>query len=345
MGLKALLVVFALLAGASFLSCNRQSQARRRLLIYTPHGQDMLRDFISRYQQQSPDVDIQLLDMGSREILERVTVERNRPQADLWWGASHTTFQTAAEQDLLAPFRPSWANQVDEAAHDGKDRWFGTSETPEVIAYNSEAMSASDAPRDWDDVLDPKWRDKVLIRDPTRSDTMRTIFGAMIWRFYKDSKSPQQGYDWLRKLDANVHEYTPDGTLLMQKIARREGLITLWNMPDVHLFKEEKKLPVAYVLPASGTPVVIDCIAIIRGAPNEEEAKRFYEFVTTPDSLVYSAHKYYRIPVRNDLDRSKLPSWMNEPFIRLPLDWNVLQKEGNDWITYWDTQIRGRGGK
>src|SRR4030095_4358038 len=86
-------------------------------------------------------------------------------------------------------------------------------------------------------------------------------------------------------------------------------------------------------------------IAIIRGAPNEEEAKRFYEFVTTPDSLVYSAHKYYRIPVRNDLDRSKWPSWMNEPFIRLPLDWNVLQKEGNDWITYWDTQIRGRGGK
>jgi iron(III) transport system substrate-binding protein len=343
MRLKALLVVFALLAGASLFSCNRQSQSRHRLLIYTPHGQDMLRDFIGRYTQQYPDTDIQFLDMGSREILERVTLERNRPQADLWWGASHTTFKGAADQDLLATYRPTWANQVDATALDDKDRWFGTYETPQVIAYNSEAVSASDAPHDWDDVLNPKWRDKVLIRNPTPSDTMRTIFDAMIWRFYKDSKSPQQGYDWLRKLDANVHEYTADGTLLMQKIGRREGLITLWDMPDVRLFQEQKHLPVAYVLPSSGTPVVIDGIAIIRGAPNEEEAKRFYEFVTTPESLIYAAFKYYRIPVRTDLDRSKLPSWMNEPFIRMELDWDVLEKEGNEWMKYWDTQIRGRG--
>ena len=74
-----------------------------------------------------------------------------------------------------------------------------------------------------------------------------------IWRFYKDTGSPEKGYDWLRRLDANVHEYTADGTLLMQKLARREGLISLWNMPDVWAYKQ-KGLPVAYVIPASGTP-------------------------------------------------------------------------------------------
>jgi iron(III) transport system substrate-binding protein len=343
MRLKTLLVVFALLTTGTLFSCKQQTQSGRRLLIYTPHGQDMLRDFVGRYKQQYPDADVQFLDMGSRQILERVTIERNRPQGDLWWGASHTTFQTAADQNLLAEFRPSWASQVEASSRDEKDRWFGTYETPQVIAYNNEAVTANEAPHDWDDVLDPKWRDKVLIRDPTPSDTMRTIFGAMIWRFYKDSRSPQQGYEWLRKLDGNVHEYTVDGTLLMQKIGRREGLITLWDMPDVRLFKEQKGLPVAYRIPASGTPVVIDGIAIIRGAPNEEEAKRFYEFVTTEESLVYAAHKYYRLPIRESLDRSKLPAWMNEPFIRMPLDWHVLRKEGSDWLKYWDTQIRGRG--
>jgi iron(III) transport system substrate-binding protein len=283
--------------------------------------------------------------MGSRQILERVTIERNRPQADLWWGASHTTFQTAADQDLLAEFRPSWATDVPSESRDEKGRWFGTYETPQVIAYNNEAVKAGEAPRDWDDVIDAKWRDKVLIRNPTPSDTMRTIFGAMIYRFYKDTRSQEQGFEWLRKLDANVHEYTADGTLLMQKIGRREGLITLWDMPDVRLFKEQKGLPVDYVIPASGTPIVIDGIAIIKGAPNEEEAKRFYEFVTTQDSLVYTAQKYYRLPIRESLDRSKLPNWMNEPFIRMPLDWELLRKEGDEWLKYWDTNIRGRGAK
>jgi iron(III) transport system substrate-binding protein len=342
MRVKYFLAVLSLLLLSVLFSCRSNSTSGHRLLIYTPHGQDLLRDFIARYKQKYPDVDVQFLDMGSREILERLRVERNRPQADLWWGAAHTTFQTAAEENLLTEFRPSWADKVPEGSRDSQGRWYGTYETPQVIAYNSEAVSAADAPHDWDDVLDPKWHDKILIRNPNPSDTMRAIFGAMIWRFQKDSGAPDKGYDWLRKLDANVHEYTADGTLLMQKLARREGVITLWDMPDVRLYKEQKNLPVAYNLPTSGTPVVTDGIAIVRGTQNEEEAKRFYEFVTTPESLAYAAQKYYRIPVRTDLDRSQLPAWMNEPFTRLPLDWDLLRKQGNEWLRYWDTEIRGR---
>ncbi len=342
MRFKLFLSAFALLGITLLISCGPGAGNSRRLLIYTPHGQDLLRDIIARYKQRYPAADVQFLDMGSREILERVRVERNRPQADLWWGASHTTFQNAADENLLAEFRPSWADKIPATSRDPKDYWYGTFETPQVIAYNSEAVSAADAPHDWDDVLDPKWRDKVLIRNPNPSDTMRAIFGAMIWRFQKDSGSPEKGYEWLRKLDANVHEYTADGTLLMQKLARREGLITLWDMPDVRLYKEQKNFPVGYVVPASGTPVITDGIAIVRGTQNQDEARRFYEFVTTPESLAFAAHKYYRIPVRTDLDRTQLPGWMNEPFTRLPLDWDLLRKQGGEWLRYWDTEIRGR---
>ena len=26
----------------------------------------------------------------------------------------------------------------------------------------------------------------------------------------------------------------------------------------------------------------------------------------------------------------------------MPLDWDVLRKQGNKWLRYWDTEIRGR---
>lgn len=337
--------VFAIVCLSLLLfSCRRSGSSEHQLLIYTPHGQDLLKDFVDRYKQVHPETDVQFLDMGSREVLERVRAERNRPQADLWWGAAHSTFQQAAEEDLLAPYRPSWADVVPTAARDAQNRWYGTFETPEVIVYNSEAVAAADAPKDWDDVLDPKWHDKILIRSPNPSDSMRAIFGAMIWRFYKDTGSPDKGYDWLRRLDANVHEYTADGTLLVQKLVRREGLISLWDMPDVKLY-QGKGLPVAYNIPTSGTPVVIDAIALVRGGPHEDEARRFYEFVTTPESLAHAAQKYYRIPVRTDLDRRQLPEWMNAPFTRMPLDWDLVRKQGNDWLRYWDTEIRGRSSK
>ncbi|HVQ39118.1 MAG TPA: extracellular solute-binding protein [Pyrinomonadaceae bacterium] len=340
------LLITVLCLSALLFSCNRSSNPTgRKLLIYTPHGQDLLKDFIARYQAEHKEVEVQFLDMGSREILERVRAERNRPQADLWWGAAHTTFQTAAEENLLAAYRPTWADKVSNSARDSQDRWFGTYQTPEVIVYNSDAVKPEEAPRDWDDVLDPKWRDKILIRNPNPSDSMRAIFGAMIWRFHKDSGSPEQGYEWLRRLDANVHEYTADGTLLMQKLVRREGLLSLWNLPDVWIYKEQKQFPIGYVFPASGVPVITDGIAVVRGAPNEDEAKRFYEFVTTPENMVLAAKKYYRIPIRSDIDRAQLPPWMNERVNEMPVDWDLLRKQGSEWLRYWDTEIRGRSKK
>ena len=80
---KALRIVLALALLASFACQSSRQSSQHKLLIYTPHGQDMLRDFIARYKQIHPEVEVQFLDMGSREVLERLRAERNRPQADL----------------------------------------------------------------------------------------------------------------------------------------------------------------------------------------------------------------------------------------------------------------------
>src|SRR4029078_1402568 len=115
---KLFLIVPVLIVVSLLLSCRSGSSNKNRLLIYTPHGQDLLKDFVARYNQRHPDLELQFLDMGSRQLLERVRVERNRPQADLWWGASHTTFQTAAEENLLLEFRPTWADKIPATSRD-----------------------------------------------------------------------------------------------------------------------------------------------------------------------------------------------------------------------------------
>ena len=65
---KRFLIVL-LIAIALLFSCRPGAGNKNRLLIYTPHGQDLLKDFIARYKQHYPDADVQFLDMGSRQIL------------------------------------------------------------------------------------------------------------------------------------------------------------------------------------------------------------------------------------------------------------------------------------
>jgi iron(III) transport system substrate-binding protein len=318
---------------------------RTVLTVYSPHGKDLLQYLEAEFERSNPSIDVQWVDMGSQEVLDRVRAEGANPQADVWFGAPAEAFDRAARESLLVAYRPSWADAVDAEGRGKGDLWYATYRTPEVIAYNSEAVSAEEAPRDWDDVLDPKWRGKVIIRDPIASGTMRAIFGAMMARAIARTGSPEAGYDWLRRLDANTREYVLNPTLLYQKLGRQEGVITLWDMPDIATLKQRVGIPVEYVIPSSGTPLLFDGIAIVRGAERPNEARRYYEFVTTPAAMITAARQFVRIPARNDIPADSLPLWIRDANARIrpmPIDHELMARHLDDWMKYWDANIRNR---
>ena len=323
--------------------CGCGGPERAQVVVYSPHGKELLGGTEQAYEKLHPKVDLIWFDLGSQDVLDRIRSEGVSPQCDLWWGAPSPLFMQAARENLLQRYRPSWAGQVDASLRDPEDRWYGTYLTPEVIMYNSAALTRGQAPQDWDELLDPKWRGKVLIRHPLASGTMRTIFSALIYRFYRESGSPERGYDWLRRLDRNVVEYTANPTLLYHKLARREGLVTLWNLTDVILQSRDSGYPFDFVIPASGTPVVTEGIALVRGAPHAAQARELYEYVTSVASLVEQARRFHRIPVRRDVPRAELPPWMARlEFKPMPLDWEVLAQNERAWLRYWDEHIRGQ---
>jgi iron(III) transport system substrate-binding protein len=201
-------------------------------------------------------------------------------------------------------------------------------------------VSREEAPADWDDILDPKWRDKVLIRYPLASGTMRTIFGAMIMR----QPTIEEGYVWLARLDANTKDYTADPTQLYIKLAREEGAVTLWNMPDTDLQVRDNGYPFSYLVPESGTPVLTEGIALVKGGRSPESARAFYEFVTSREELIRQAHDFHRIPARTDIPPDMLPDWIASVQIKsIDIDWDRLSNEGPKWMQYWDEHIKGRG--
>lgn len=332
-----LLILALLLTG-----CSHADPGKTTLIVYSPHGKELLTEYETRFEAANPDIDVRWLDMGSQDALDRVRSERANPQADIWWGAPSTMFSQAEKESLLDAYRPTWAGAVESESKSPNDFWYGTYQTPEVIAYNTEALQRDEVPQDWDDIVDPKWKDKFVIRDPLASGTMRAIYSAAILRKLGPDGNPEAGYEWLRKLDSNTKEYTINQVLLMQKLGRQEAVLTLWNMPDIELQKTQYGFPLDYVIPASGTPVLTDAIAIVKGTKNRAAAEVFYEFVTSTESLVFAAHQFYRIPSRNDIPVDQLPEWMRDLDIpKMDMDWDLVERKSQEWMEYWDSYIRG----
>jgi iron(III) transport system substrate-binding protein len=337
----------AVVAALAVAACSHDS--RTPLVVYSPHGKDLLQFYEQGFEAAHPDVDVQWVDMGSQDVLDRVRSEKANPQADVWFGAPSETFVRAAGEGLLEPYKPTWAADVPSDAHDAHDLWYGTYLTPEVITYNAKAVSAADAPKDWDDVLDPKWKGKVIIRDPIASGSMRAIFSSIVARSIAQTGSETQGWDWLRRLDGQTSEYALNPTLLYQKLGRQEGLISLWDMPDIAMLKQQSEFPLAYVIPSSGTPMLVDAIAVVKGTRHAELAHEYYEYVTTQAALLSAARKFVRIPVRTDIPADSLPDWIRDARAHIKpmdIDRQMLVDSTDTWMKYWDANIRNsRRGK
>lgn len=300
----------------------------------------MLSEYELLFEAEHPDINVQWIDMGGQDAYDRIRTEKNNPVASLWWGGDSPTFSRAANEELLVAYTPSWADGIPVGSGDASARWFATYLTPEVLLYNSRTVPDAEKPLDWDDLLDPKWHDRIIVRYPLASSTMRTIWGALIMR----QESVEKGYEWLARLDLNTKTYAADPTQLYLKIAREEGAVSLWNMPDTYIQSKTNGYPFAFSLPTSGTPVLNDGIALVANGPATEAAKLFYEFVTTSDALVHQANVYYRIPARTDLDVAALPEWMREADLKaMDIDWARLTEEGPAWMQFWDENIKGRG--
>jgi iron(III) transport system substrate-binding protein len=332
------MVLIGLLAACS-------SGKRTPLVVYSPHGRDLLSLLEQRFEALHPDIDVRWLDMGSQEVYDRVRSERANPQGDVWFGGPTTIFARGAADSLLTPFRPTWAANIAPRGRGPGDLYFAAYETPAVIVYASQALSAAQAPQDWDDLLDPRWRGEVLIRDPIASGTMRAVWGLIIERGLKQTGDTAAGFTWLRRLDAQTKEYVLNGTLLYQKLVRQEGLVTVWDLPDIQLTIRDG-MPLAYVFPRSGTPVIEDAIGVIRNAPHPAAAQAFEEWVGSPAVQLLAAREVFRLPARTDLPVDSLPPWAREVQTSMraaDIDWDLLAQRGADWMRYWDEHVRGKG--
>jgi iron(III) transport system substrate-binding protein len=343
MGRRAAAPLWVALLALACGACSRDP--RTPLLLYSPHGRDQLTLLEREFERRHPDVDVRWLDMGSQEILDRLRFERVNPQADVWFGGPTTLFDRGVGDSLLAPYRPSWASLVDSAGVGPDALYWPAYRTPAVIAFNSRAVAREAAPHDWDDVLDPRWHDKVLIRDPMASGTMRAIWGLIITRALRATGDTAAAWQWLRRLDAQTKTYTLNPAVLDAKLARQEGLVTLWDLPDI-LISRSKGMPFDYVFPRSGTVVIDDAIGLVRGARHPAQAKAFIDFVGSAEGQLLTARRVYRLPARRDLPADSVPGWVAQverEMVVAPVDWAFLARQGSAWMSYWDTHVRGAG--
>ncbi len=306
-----------------------------KLVIYSPQGDSERGGWFIEKCKEDTGIDIEFLASGGGELEERLIAEKQNPQADVVFGLGQMSMYNLKAEDILEPYTPAWAEGLDEVYKDKDGAFYCFWQTPIVIAYNTDYIDESEAPKDWLD-LDSEQYKEMFTMGSIKSQTTRSMLAGILWNYYDEGSGDitEEGWDKLTAIYANT-QTLPTGSDAWQMV--KEGVTPLmlnW-FGGVKSNAEQNEIPIAYVVPENGTPVVSEGIGIVKGTENLEAAKEFVEWFGSPEVMAEYANEFGQAPAHPEAialcnDEVKADASM---FTAQEIDWEVVSTKMNDWLT------------
>lgn len=225
------------------------------------------------FTQKYPGVRVNAIKTTSQVAFQRVMqdTKAGAPQSDVFTttDASHMTFLKG--KNMLVQYKPQaesgMAKSLQNFDPDGYYvvSWVGMV----VLLYNTSKVQAADAPKDWPDLTDAKWKSKICFGSPLYSGLVG------VWTVAMADKYGWSYYEKLNKLNPLIGRSIDDAVTMLNS---GERVVAAGN-PASALRSAAKGNPLAVNYATSGTVVDLSPSAIIKGSKNPNAGKLFLEFM------------------------------------------------------------------
>lgn len=228
---------------------------------------------IAGFNGQFPDIKVQLERTGAERILQRITQEYSSDihAADVVESSDMGTFVEWKKKGWLATYVPEsvlafWP----ETERDPDGLFASVRASLSVIAYNTKQVKPEDAPKGFADLLNPRWRMRMVKAHPSYS-------GSILTSTYATAKV--MGWDYFEKLAKQRVMQTQSATEPPKKIALGERSIQVDGSEYVDLNMKEAGAPITTVYAVEGTPVFSGQACLMQQAAHPNAARVFYTYL------------------------------------------------------------------
>lgn len=284
------------------------------LVIITPHLEAVRRKFGKAFSQWYAQkyhraVSIEYLSFGGGDIIrffqasEAAYQRSGTYNIDIVWGGSDSMFNDVLKRRYLDKITLDPA--VMTAAFPQADiggvplydpdpvtgpRWFGAALSSFGILFNRDLLKSLrlPEPKTWSDLADPRYQGWIELADPTRSASAKTALMVIVEREMQTASQEHRseadgwarGMGLIRQIAANARGFTSAANELPGAVSSGDAAaamaIDFYARAQIAAVGGRR---IGYVEPQGATAVTPEPIALARGAPHAETARRFIEFV------------------------------------------------------------------
>ncbi|MFO8035094.1 MAG: ABC transporter substrate-binding protein [Anaerolineales bacterium] len=259
------------------------------LSMYVAYGGP---DVIAETFEEETGIKVEFLTMSSGEVLTRLQAEKANPQTDVWFGGGSDAFIQAAEEGLIVPYKSPNRDNVDPAFRDEEGYWTGVSMVVVGFLVNEERLNVKSLPmpETWSDLADPVYEGELMASNPNTSGTAYTTVSGIL-----QVMGEERGWAFLDEMYANIPFLEKSGSGPGRKVLAGEFAIGI--VPDPHnLPLNNPGAPLVPVFPSDGVLAWPSPVSMVAGAPHPENAKRFVDWVLSPEGQKVLMNASPRVP-------------------------------------------------
>lgn len=265
------------------------------VVIYSGRSEPLIQPVIEAFNAQYPNVETLLKAGSNSELANALIEEQTNPQADLFITTEFFTIQALAQKGIFQPYFPTGAERIPAEFIGPDNSWVGLTRRARIIMYNSELVSAEEAPKSIFELADPKWEGEIAAAGSTNG-SMQAQIAAM-----RQLLGDEATEEWLRGLLANNATFFGGHTDVRKAVGAGEFKLGLVNHYYYYLQKAEGS-PVGIVIPDQGEGQIglitnATAVAIVKGGRNRPAAQAFVDFLLSPEGQKLFAELNYEYPL------------------------------------------------
>jgi iron(III) transport system substrate-binding protein len=248
-----------------------------KVVYYTSVDLPLAEKIAKAFEAKYPGIAVRVERTGAERVFQRIAQEyASRIHAvDVVNSSDAAHFIVWKRDGLLAPYVPEDVAKYYGAAHKDPDGMFASFRVGlSIIAYNTDLVKAEEAPKSHADLLNPKWRGKIVKAHPSYSGTIMTATFQLVrdlgWEYFE--KLAQQNV-----LQVQSSADPPKKLALGERAVQADG-----NEYNIFQLKEAGR-PVEPVYATEGTPLVVGPNGVFKNAPNPNAARLFQSFCFSPE--------------------------------------------------------------
>lgn len=271
-----------------------------KVVWYTSMAIDTSKPLLDAFLKEYPFIKADLVRAGEEQLTNRMLTETRAGQW-LFDAVSTSSIGALIERKMITPYLAPERDAFMDQFKDPQGYWTGVFANNLILAYNTKMVAAKDAPKDYPDLLDPKWRGQILM-DPTDYDWFGTLIAA--W-------GREKTIQYMQRLAKQQPSWRRGHGLTAQLLGAGEtGLAWAYSFRIERMKREGA--PVEWIETFDPIVVTISGIGLSAKATNPNAAKLLINFATSKRGQEM-VREMRRIPARGDvkpfapkMDQSKL---------------------------------------